>query len=52
MREMSRRFAALEQRQPPKPKRVAIIGPDDQPPADADFVIQIVPAAFPGQTDA
>jgi len=52
MREVNRRLTALEQRQPPRPQRVAIIGPDADAPADADFVIQIVPAAFPEQAHA
>jgi hypothetical protein len=47
MREVNRRLVALEQRLPPKPQRVAIIGPGAAAPAGADFVIQIVPAAFP-----
>lgn len=44
MRDIDRRLAAIEARQPPKPRRVVIIGEHDPAPTDADFVIRLVAA--------
>ena len=52
MTPVARRLATLEQRQPPKPRRVVIIGEHDPEPAGADFVIRIVAAPFPGEENA
>lgn len=46
MREISRRLVELEKRQPSAPRRVAIIAEDAQAPADADFIIRLVPATM------
>lgn len=51
MREISRRLGELEKRQPPKPRRVVIIGEHDREPEDADFVIRLCPAQWPSKED-
>ena len=52
MREISRRLVELEKRQPQAFRRVVIIGGHDAEPADADFVIRVCAAKFPGEQHA
>jgi hypothetical protein len=50
MREINRRLGELEKRQPPKPRRVVIVGEHDPEPQDADFVIRLCAAPMRGAT--
>lgn len=52
IRDASRRLAVLEKRQPTRPRRVAIVVEDAPAPVDADFVIRICAARFPGDQHA
>ena len=52
MREISRRLDELEKRQPRAFRRVVIVSEHDPEPADADFVIRVCAAKFPGKQHA
>ena len=42
MRDFSKRITALESQVPSAPRKVVIIDEGETPPADADFVIELV----------